>query len=130
METEEGTEKKKVRVNAVSINETAYYNIREEDKSCIKEIRSVYAYNPETRTHLCELTPSHYLEYLYTYIIHTDDVSDDKVSELDNGYCYEPRDGFLYMHVWDVRALPMKKECGEFDSFEEACEYLRGNCPF
>lgn len=123
-----------MKVNAISRNHTRHFNIRDEDKPYIKEIRSVYAYNPESSTHLCELTPSYDLRYLHTYIILACDVSEDKRCELDERYCYESSEDD-YMHVSDVRQFEKDnpthhKECGEFESIEEACEHLNGNWPF
>lgn len=128
-----------MKVNAVSLNQTRYYNIREEDKTYIKEIRSTYAYDPECGVHLCELVPSYELRYLHTYIVFTDELEKVKLSdnlrdELDMRYCHEDSED-TYMHVADVRQFAkyhttQHKECGEFDSIEEACEHLNGNWPF
>jgi len=123
-----------IKVNAISLDHTRYYKIQDEDKPYIKEIRSVYAYNPESCTHLCELTPSYDLRYLYTYIVLEGDVSDEKRGELDERYCYEDNED-THMHCSDVRQFAKDnptyhKECVEFETIEEACEYLNGNCPF
>lgn len=123
-----------MKVNAVSLNHTRYYNIREEDKTYIKEIRTTYAYDPELGVHLCELTPSHDLRYLDTYIVYQGDPTEDKRGELDEMYCHEGGED-TYIHITDVRQFvkdnPMHfKECGEFDDMEDGCEYLQGNCPF
>lgn len=116
-----------MKVNAVSMNETSYYSIREEDKPFIKEIHSVYIYNPESATYLCELTPSFELLYLYTYIVGTDKMIDDMRDLLTERYCYEPTDD-TYMHCSSIRAMK-PKECGEFETMEEAREHLQGNWP-
>lgn len=123
-----------MKVNAVTFDETKYYNIRDEDKPFIRQIRGVYAYNPESATHACELTPSYDMRYLHSYIVLQDDVSDSKREELDERYCYEGGDDML-IHVADVRQFAKDhpcshKECGEFDSMEDACEHLNGNWPF
>lgn len=117
-----------MKVNAISLNETQYYQIASQDKQFIKEIRSTYCYDPESGTYLCELTPSYDLRYLHTYIVWNDDPSDDKRDELDQKYCYEGGED-IYMHVSSVRSLPFKR-CGEFDDINEACEYLQGNWHF
>jgi hypothetical protein len=129
-----------MKINAVSLNETRCYTIREEDKKYIKEIRGVYAYNPESCTHLCELTPSYDLRFLYTYIVlntlavvttceDEDDSIEEFAEELEQRYCFESNED-IYMHCADVRACKEVKECGEFETFEEGYEYLQGNCPF
>lgn len=116
-----------INVNVISCNETKYYTFQEGDKSYIKEIHSVYAYNPASRTHLCELTPSYHLRYLYTYIVYEGDPSEDKRAELDERYCTEGNED-TYMHCTSVAKMN-PKECGEFDDMEAACEYLQGNWP-
>lgn len=116
-----------IKVNALALNHTKYYNIREEDQPYIKEIHSAYAYEPESGTYLCELTPSYHLQYLYTYIVWANEPSEERRGELDERYCYEDNDD-IYMHCSDVRKLT-SKECGEFEDMEEACETLRCNWP-
>jgi len=123
-----------IKVNAISLNHTRYYNIRNEDKSYIKEIRSVYAYDPELGVHLCELTPSHELRILHTYIVWDSEPSESKRDELEERYCHEDHED-TYWHVSDVRQFVKDhpehhKECGEFEDMEAACEYLNGNWPF
>jgi len=120
-----------IKVNVIALNETQFYRFQKEDCVLIKEIRAAYAYNPESRTHLCELTPSYFLRYLYSYIVLEDgvEVSDDKRSELDERYCYEPTDD-TYMHCLTVKNLDCpKKECGEFEDMDAACEHLNANWP-
>lgn len=119
-----------VKVNAISLNQTSYFNLKDEDKSYIKEVRATFAYNPESCTHLCELTPSYELRYLHTYIVWDGDPDDDKRAELEERYCHEG-DEDTYMHCWRIKHRQEDiKECGEFDSMEDACEYLNGNWPF
>lgn len=114
-------------VRAISLDETRYFNLREEDKRWIVSIHSVYAYDPESGVHLCELAPSHELRYLYTFIRYADDVSEDKRAELDERYCYEGSED-IYVHVAEIRQRETK-DCGSFEDWDEATEYLRGNCP-
>jgi hypothetical protein len=78
-----------MKVNVISRNETYYYNIKEEDKPHIQEIRSVYAYDPESATYCCEITPSYDMRYLYTYIVGADEMSDEKREDLTERYCFE-----------------------------------------
>lgn len=128
-----------MKINAISLNRTGYYKIRDEDKPYIKEIRSVYFYDPESATYLCELTPSYELNYLHTYIVFTEELersrlSDDVRDSLDIRYCCEDSED-IYMHVSDVRQFAKDhpschKECVEFDTMNEAREHLQGNWPF
>jgi len=124
-----------MKVNAISRNETGYFNIREEDKKYIKEIRSTYCYDPELGVHLCEMTPSHELRFLHTYIVWEGDPSEERREELETHYCYEGGED-IYMHVSDVRQFAKDHpeyhkvyEC-EYENIEEACEQLNGNWPF
>jgi len=124
-----------MKVNAISRNETSYFNIKEEDKPYIKEIRSTYCYDPELGVHLCELTPSHELRFLHTYIVCEGEPSEDKRAELEERYCHEGSED-IYMHVSDVRQFAKdhseyhKVYTCEYDDMEEACEQLNGNWPF
>lgn len=120
-----------MKVNAIRLKETEYYNFNDEDKPYIKDIYSVYAYDPELGVHLCEFTPSYELWYLYTYIDFNDNVpeDDDLKDELDGRYCYEDQDIVIYMHCSDIEKLSEIKECGEFEDMDVAREYLCGNCP-
>ncbi len=119
-----------IQVNAISLNETRWYNLKEEDKPFIKEIRATYAYNPNSCTHLCELTPSYDLRYLHTYLVWNEEPSDSKKEELEERYAHCGNED-TYMHCSTVKSLDCpKKECGEFEDMEEACEYLQGNWPF
>lgn len=118
-----------MKVNAVSIDETKYYTINNGDRRFIKEIRTVYIYDVEARVAVCEATLSYYLENLYTYIIYDNDPSEAIRDELHEKYCLEEGQDF-YMHCYRVLKLPQRKECGEFETMEEAREHLQGNCPF
>lgn len=116
-----------IRVSAVSTNDTEHYNIRPEDRQFISEIRTVYAFTPDSVTHCCEITPSYDLRYLYTFIVYQGEPDDNVRDVLDGRYCYEPTDD---MYMWCSAVDRMTpKTCGEFEDLDEACEYLRSNCP-
>lgn len=115
-------------VKVISVNDTQHYNIQPNDRADVKEVRTVYAYTPETGTYLCELRPSYELHYLYTYLVTADHVEADRADELDTQYCYEGGED-TYMLCCSA-AFKTAKECGEFDDMEAAREYLQGNCPF
>lgn len=116
-----------IKVNVVSLEETSYFTPREEDRSFIRAIHSVYAYNPEEETHCCELTPSYDLRFLYSYIVGTEKMTDDMRDLLSERYCLE---GGVDMYMWCSRVQKLQpKECGEFEDMDEAVEYLRGNWP-
>ena len=117
-----------MKTRAVSLDETSYYNLPPEDAAYIQEIRSSYVYNPDSCTHLCELTPSYELSYLHTYIVWKGEPSEDKREELMERYCDGDRED-TYMHCSTVEKLTTK-DCGEYDSMDDAREYLLGNWPF
>lgn len=120
-----------MKINAISVNDTAYFAIRAEHVPLIREIRTVYIYEPETGTYLCEMTPSHELRYLYTYLVPHDDVDSELADSLDSEYCHEPNED-TYMHCWLVASMnnPPAMPCGEYDSIEDAIEDLQSNYPF
>ncbi len=126
-----------MKVSAIALDFTRYFTIDEEDKPFIKAIKAVFFYEPDVATYCCELTPSYFLEYLYTYVEYKDaddrPESTDKESEAirarcDERYCYEQTDDF-YMHCSAVKALTPQRECGEFENADEAREHLQGNWP-
>lgn len=116
-----------MKVSAVRLNETIYFFPAKEDKPYIKAFYSVYAFAPETCVHLCELTPSYELRYLYSYIEGTEKMTDDMRDYLDEKYCHQDIDD-IYRHCRVVDKLNTK-ECGEFETMEDAVEYLQGNWP-
>lgn len=120
-----------VKVSAVSIDATEWYCIDAEHQALIKEVRSVYMYEPDVGVHLCEATPSYALHYLYTYLVLAEGAEDES-GELDAQYCYESLEPVEYRHCSDVRAMkhPAPIECGAYATLDEASENLRGNCPF
>jgi len=111
-----------MKTRALALDVTRYYhNLPPE----VKAIRECYVYDPESCTHLCELTPSYHLVYLYTSLECTSDTSDERREELECKYCYqEPED--TYMHVRDVQKMT-SVDTGEFDDMESAREFLCGN---
>lgn len=114
-------------IRVVSVNDTQHYNLRPEDRADIVSIHTVYAYTPEVHVHLCELTPSYELRYLYTYLTAADHVDSWRADELDSVYCYEPNED-TYMHCGSA-LFRTAKDCGEFEDLQSAAEYLCCNCP-
>ena len=111
-----------MKVRALALDVTQYYyNLPPE----VKAIRECYAYDPESATHLCELTPSHYLVHLYTDTECTAETDDDRREELQALYCYQGSED-IYMHVSDVRKL-RTVDAGDFETMDDAREHLCGN---
>lgn len=117
-----------IQVNAVAIDETAYYSISEEDKPFIVKIWSVYIYNADERTFCCEATPSFFMEYLYSYVEYQGEASEEDHERLTVKYCYEPTED-CYMHCWRVKGMTEQKDCGKYADMKEAREDLQSNWP-
>jgi len=117
-----------MKVKAITVNDTAHYTIKPEDRADIQSIHTVYVYDCGVRVHCCELLPSYELRYLYTYIAYSADVGDERLDELESRYCHEGGDD-TYMHC-RTRIFDTAKDCGEFETMEEAIVHLQGNCPF
>ena len=118
---------------AVALNVTSHYEIEEKDRPFIKSINDVFMYDQNTRTHLCEATPSYYLVYLYTFVLFVEGAPDEVVGEIEQRYCYEPTEN-SYLHCSDVEALPMRRQYDatgtEEQSEELAREFWQSNLPF
>ena len=103
------TDRSPIDAHLVSLNWTQYYFLADEDKPYIKQIREVFLYDANERTHCCEFTPSYYLRHLYTAIIFTRDAPDDVQDRLDEKYAYCPTDD-IYVHCHTVDDLPKDRE--------------------
>lgn len=115
----------------VIFDEMRFYNIAPDDAKWIKAIWQSYVYDQNEYTYCCELTPSHYLEPVYTSIELVDDAPDELRDELDGKYCGEPTEP-SYRHVAGLKAYVEKHPHrhhvhGEADSLDEAREYYQGN---
>lgn len=115
---------------AVGHDVTRHYNISPEDAPHVEKIVDVFFYDRNEYTYLCELTPSYYLRYLYSFVSCKDDTSDDVRDRIDDryGYVHEPTDS-VYVHVADVDPLP-SVAYGQEATEEEVREYWQSNCPF
>jgi hypothetical protein len=127
MNTQIETPPSSVKVFAVSIDETKYYTLAKDDAALIKAIHNVYVYNADEHTYCCEFTPSFYLDPLYTYIEFVDGVSENDRERCEENYCYENSEG-MYLHCRLLDTMTVK-DCGEFETFEDAREHLQGNWP-
>lgn len=116
----------------VALDETRHYNLGDDAKH-IKQILNTYVYDQHEYTYCCEITPSHYLEPVYTAIVFADDISDDLRDELQDRYGYEQSSEGFYMHVRSVRSYVAKHTdrhhvYGEAESLDDAREFYQGNC--
>ena len=91
----------------IAIDETAHYTFGE-DRPYIEKVLAVYLYDANERTHLCELTPSHFMRFLYNTVVPTqavDDLSDDQQEALYDTYEIENFGEDQYMHCADLERL-------------------------
>jgi len=56
----------------IALDETDHYYISEADRPYIRQIRGVYLFDRNERTHCCELTPSYYLIRLWDEVLLTE----------------------------------------------------------
>ena len=118
---------------AVCLDETSSYNFDPEDVPFIDKMLGAYVYDPEERTHLCEFTPSYWLERLYCTALLKADVSDEVKGRIYDRYELNSNsEAGIYMHCSDIERLSAedKHDAGEFEDLEEARDYLSSNCPF
>jgi hypothetical protein len=91
----------------IAVNQTEFYQIKEQDKPFIRAIRAVYLYDRNEVTHLCEFTPSYFLIHLYDEVILTNAGADQdafRQDEIFQRYEYCGSED-TYMHCHDVDQL-------------------------
>jgi len=129
---------------AIALDETDHYIISAADAPLIKQIRGVYLFDRNRRTHVCELTPSYWLIHLYNQIILVDNVDESRREELYEEYeCYPSDD--IYVHCSTIDKIlnggdssvdhygftEVSLDDIDYDNqMESVREYLCGNCPF
>lgn len=123
------------RFRLVAIDETD--NWVDEVKAITGEIQGVHLYDENAHTHLCEVTPSHWLEFLFNAPQNSIGDGDDErpqVPGMDAGrFEYENGGEYgCYMHVHDVERIPdaFKHDCGpvhprDLEHYRCAPEHLR-----
>ena len=132
----------------VSFNETEHYFIAEKDRPFIAEIRGIYFFNRNERTHVCEMTPSYWLMHLSDEVHFTEAgeaLSEEEKDRIYQEYEYEGGDDiYVHCHTLDkLIALRGKKRRGKVyhygktgvkysdSSYDEQIdgirEYLQGN---
>lgn len=103
-----------------------------------KNIWSVYAFDRNSETNLCEITPSYCLMYLSVDYEPVDDLTEDQLEALhcnmnEGSATSEP---VTYMHVRDVEAMIasspelVRKSSSEFDTAECETDTERWNAEF
>ena len=103
----------------VLINETQYLS-KPVARAC-GTYWGVYVFDVDTLTHCCEITPSHWLECV---AFETEKAIDDDMYEMLGEFLHESSH---YRHAHRVLRLDPQEVPGDFETFEEACEYASCN---
>jgi len=135
----------------IAIDETGHYTFPAEHQPYIEKILAVYLYDANERTHLCELTASHYLRFLHHVVHFTESgdylPDDDEMrEELRTDYEVENFNEDCYMHCADLERLEkagtpenyytygateIPYEDSDYDDqIEGLIEHFNGNPPF
>lgn len=131
----------------VSVSEDLSYFNLEEMTSKVTAIHTVYLYDKNQHTFLCEMTPSYYLLGLYMVFTYTEEFQSRVFAEESLGMegiagdsAYAARETLesemeqpepIYMHVSDVDAITSRHACGKtgvsYDDadYDEQMESLR-----
>ncbi len=100
---------------AIALDETDRYSISEADALHIKQIRGVYLFDRNRRTHVCELTPSYWLIHLYDQVILVDD-DDPQRDRLYEDYEHCPSDD-EYMHCSTIDRIIEQSDYSVVDHY-------------
>ena len=111
-------ERSPIDARLVALDRTRDFMIDDADRPHIKQIRSVYLYDKNERTHCCELTPSYWLEHLYDEVVLTPEadaaLSENEREALYCKYEYIPDDdGGCYIHCHVIDGI--ESRAGKFE---------------
>lgn len=131
----------------VALDETDHYDIDPADRQFIRQIRGVYVFDRNERTHCCEWTPSYWLIHLYDEVLLTEAgeaLDDHAADDLYQKYEYCGGDD-IYVHCHSIDAIIRRNEPftvyhygdtevdqedvdhdGQMDALRE---HFCGNCP-
>lgn len=91
----------------IALDETEYFNILPRDFPFVRTIHGVYLFDANEHTHLCELTASHYLIFLYYSVQLTDAgmvLTEGEIERILDHYEMEVGDN-RYIHCADLKRL-------------------------
>ncbi len=101
------------RIDAMLVirDETDLYTLPDDEAPYIKAIKCVYLYDKNYKTHLCEMTPSYYLIWLYTEVYFTE--KGEELDEFEKNEYYEKyehggADEDKYFHCHDIDGMATK----------------------
>jgi len=107
------TERAPIDAYAVGINEIENYRIDAEDRLYIAQMRAVYLFDHNERTHCCEITPSHYLIHLYDEVILTEDghaLPESEIEALYEKYELHGESECIYVHCDTIDKIIEKND--------------------
>lgn len=117
-----------MRANLIALDETKDWTESIQEKA--GKLYTVYLYNPNEKTHYCEITPSYYLIPLYAFA--EKEIDDETQGDLLEGIASEDPH---YYHCHSIDSIPKKNKEGMrirysgsgFENMEEAQEYYQMN---
>ena len=120
-------------VKYVKIDETRHWNSDFLKKYDITRMVGVYVFDANEYTYCCEMTPSHFLDFIETQpegeYLEDDEAREAMYDEIMEANCQS--DNVCYMHVSSVKVGRTGIiEIGDLDGcedMEEAREYAQGN---
>lgn len=122
----------------VWFDETKDWNLTEEQKAAVKEIRAVYIFDKSSITHLCELQPSYLMIGLPLSIVYHDHVTEEERDEIEWVFSLEG-DSDTYMHCSYIEKVPEERFHKYQNDIDPDCEdrgeaevreYYQGNPKF
>jgi len=133
----------------IALDKTRHYMFPEKHAPYIDRILAVYLYDANERTHLCELTASHFMRFLY-HIVHLTEAGKN-LSEKEQYALYEEYESNnhsedQYMHCHILKRLAAAGTLENYDHYggtevsyndsdyddqiEGLMEHFNGNPPF
>ncbi len=135
--------------HVIGIDETSHYTFPAKHVPCIDRILAVYLYDANEHTYLCEVTPSHFMHFLYYAVRLTEagfNLCDEKRNALYEEYEIENSNEDRYMHCRDLEraaAAGLPENYDHYGATEvsyddvdyddqilDLIEHLNGNPPF
>ena len=111
-----------MRIRILKLDETQFYSEEWRGKWATGTLYSVFLYDPDSATYLCEGQPSYELHYIG--IEHDGETNEALFEELAEVSIRE--NDVDYIHVSRVKAM-QTESLGEFEDMDDAIEYARGN---
>lgn len=121
-------------IRCVALDDTHAWTFPPDLAPYVARVLTVYVYDDEARTYLCEATASRYLVPVRTDVVHVEGTPDDVIEAIDT--CVIENDSLepTYMHAWRIDAEPCLRYDGVHADDEDpdarleaAREYWQGN---